>query len=277
MPNGIDKNWYRMCASIDGFRARYGSWPTKIHLTKGTIEYLFTEETFARLEERLTFIYDGSLFIAEDDVGRSYNYGKEGSFDPPDVRAREWLEVEPDSEMVKEYYAPRSSNTEEDRVNSKPLPGCWSIGLPLFFGGLVGLPGLLLILTGLNIVVDVYPELVNGPRWVISVAGLPFFSWGVWIASHAFEGVAGENPAMAQFAKHFLILANLIPMAGIFLWGGFGPGERIFQVETTSGSYSVTSVANEIVGRIVFGGAGTFMAVLALLYIHTQFIRKKKR
>ena len=277
MPNGIDKNWYRMCVAIDGFRARYGSWPTKIHLPAGAIEYLFTEETFARLEERLTLVYDDSPFIAEDDIGRSYNYGKEGFFDPPDIRAREWLNVKPDSEMVKEYYAPRSRNTEEDRANSKPLPGCWSIGLPMFVGGLIGLPGLLLILTGLNIVVDVFPELVNGPRWVISVAGLPFFAWGVWIASGAFEGEAGENSAMAQFAKHFLILANLIPMAGIFLWGGFGPGERIFQVETSFGSHSVTSVGNEIVGRIVFGGAGTVMAVLALLYIHTLFIRKNKR
>ena len=280
MPNGIDKNWYRMCAAINGFRARYGSWPTKIHLPEGAIQQLFSDETFARLEKVLTFVYDGSPFIAEDDLGRSYNYGQEGFFDPPDIRAHEWLKVEPDSEMVKEYYTPRSSNTKKDPVDSKPLPGCWSIGLPLFAGGLIGLPGLLLILTGLNIIVDVFPELVNGPRWVISVTGLPFFSWGVWLASRAFEGEEGENSATTKLAGHFLVLANLIPMAGIFLWGGFGPGERNFQTETTTGmgfgSHTVTSSGNELVGRIIFGGVGIFMAVIAMLYIHTQFIRKNR-
>lgn len=161
-------------------------------------------------------------------------------------------------------------------MDDKPLPVGWAIGLPLFFGGLFAVPGLLLILTGFNII-DIYPELTNGPRWVISILGLPFFSWGVWIASRAFEGKDGDNSITTQIAKHFLILANLIPMAGIFLWGGFGPGERNFRVETSFGPYSVTSPGDELTGRLLFGGAGIFMAVISLLYVHTQFIRKKRQ
>ena len=49
MPNGIDKNWYRMCAAINGFRSRYSEWPTKIRLPEGAIQMLFTQETLARL------------------------------------------------------------------------------------------------------------------------------------------------------------------------------------------------------------------------------------
>jgi len=114
MPNGIDKNWYRMCAAINGFRACYGSWPTRIRMAEGAIKELFTEETFAKLGEKLTFVYDGSPYIAEDDLGRSYSYGREGfSVQPPDIQAREWLNVEPDSEMVKKYHAPRGSRSRK--------------------------------------------------------------------------------------------------------------------------------------------------------------------
>lgn len=105
MPNGIDKNWYRLCAAIDSFRMRYGSWPTRIRTFEDALEKLFTENSFARLKEKLDFVYDGSPFIAEDDQGNSHNYGKEGFIKgQPDVSAREWLGVEPDSQMVKNYY-----------------------------------------------------------------------------------------------------------------------------------------------------------------------------
>jgi hypothetical protein len=144
----------------------------------------------------------------------------------------------------------------------------------LLVGGLFAVPGLLLILTGFN-VIDIYPELTHGPRWVISVTGLPFFAWGVWIASGAFDRDDEKNSAVAQVAKHVLILANLIPMAGIFLWGGFGPGERHFQTETTIGSYSVTGPGSELVGRCVYGAVGLVMAVLVLLYVRHNWIRSK--
>lgn len=108
MPNGIDKNWCRMCAAINGFCVRYSSWPTRIRIPEGAIEYLFTEETFARLEEKIRIVYDGSPYIAEDEAGRSYNYGQAGfSAQAPNIHACDWLNVEPDSEIVKEYYKPR--------------------------------------------------------------------------------------------------------------------------------------------------------------------------
>jgi len=75
MPNGIDKNWYRMCSAINGFRLRFHKWPTRIHLPEDTIAPLFTEESFAKLEEKIIFIYDGSPFVAKDNLGISYNYG----------------------------------------------------------------------------------------------------------------------------------------------------------------------------------------------------------
>ena len=155
-------------------------------------------------------------------------------------------------------------------MNSEPLPKGCGVALPLLFGGLVALPGLLLILTGLGLLVDIYPELTGGPRWVISVIGLPFFAFGVWIASRAFlQGQAGEDSDFARYVNHFFILSFLVPMAGLFLWGGFGPGERNFQTETSFGSLSITVPGSELEGRIVFGAVGIGVAVLLVLYVRS--------
>lgn len=104
MPNGIDKNWYRMCAAIDGFRARYGRWPTSIRLPEGAIDNLFQDETLDKLERKIVLIYDGSPYIAEDDAGNSHRYGQGEEFAESDIPARAWLDVAPDSDAVKAYY-----------------------------------------------------------------------------------------------------------------------------------------------------------------------------
>jgi hypothetical protein len=122
MPNGIDKNWYRVCGAIDGFRVRYGNWPTKIHLPEGAIEYLFTKETFAKIEEKLVFVYDDSTYIAEGSPDRSYNLGEDGFPDQlPDISACDWLNVTPDSKMVEEYYTPLGSVKDSKKAGRRKL------------------------------------------------------------------------------------------------------------------------------------------------------------
>ena len=160
-------------------------------------------------------------------------------------------------------------------MDSDPLPKGCAVALPLLVGGLVAVPGLLLILTGLNIIVDIYPELTGGPRWVISLIGLPFFSFGLWIASHAFQGQAGDDSDFARYVNHIFILGFLIPMAGIFLWGGFGPGERSFQTETTVGSHSFTAPGNELVGRVIFGAVGIGVTVILVLYVYNLLVKRE--
>ena len=106
MPNGEDKNWVRLCAAIDGFRARYKRWPNRIligRLEHGDLVWMLTKESYAKLTEKLTFIVQEDLgMAAEDDEGRKYDYGMEGFCKtPPDILASEWLAVEPDSD---EYF-----------------------------------------------------------------------------------------------------------------------------------------------------------------------------
>lgn len=112
MPNGIGKSWMRMCAAINGFRARYQRWPLRVRMPKNAISTLFTPQSLAKISEKLELVEDGSLFIAEDDTGASYNYAEEGSGEKPNITAQTWLDVEPDSEAVKAYYQP-SQYTEK--------------------------------------------------------------------------------------------------------------------------------------------------------------------
>lgn len=106
MSNKIDRAWYWMCAAIDGYRARYGVWPQRVRTPENAISPLFKESTLAKINEIVSIVEDGSPFIAEDDLGRRYNYAEEGfTAQEPDINARQWLDVGPDSQMVSDYYA----------------------------------------------------------------------------------------------------------------------------------------------------------------------------
>ena len=96
MPNGDDKNWVRLCAAVNGFRSRYGVWPTRVRVFSDGIDNLrndlFSEEAFSRLTSRLELVADGASIVAEDDSGRSYDYGKDGfPTGDPDIPAQQWL------------------------------------------------------------------------------------------------------------------------------------------------------------------------------------------
>ena len=87
---GSDRNYVRLCGAVDGFRVRYGRWPTTARLWPGCIEVLrgcLSDAGFAKVEARLRLV--------EDEEGRSYDYGSLG-FPPvqPDIPAGEWLAAE---------------------------------------------------------------------------------------------------------------------------------------------------------------------------------------
>ncbi|MBN1667015.1 MAG: hypothetical protein JW862_07995 [Anaerolineales bacterium] len=104
MPNGIDRGWVRFCAAVDGFYARYGHWPARVRLHPNAIDFLFTPESLAQLARKIELVYDGSPFIAEDELGNRYNYGQEGFTEARlEVRAEEWLGVSPDSEAFRDH------------------------------------------------------------------------------------------------------------------------------------------------------------------------------
>ena len=97
MPNGDDASWVRVCAAIDGFRARYGRWPARVRLFPGALDglrdHVFTQEGLALVASVVALVADESApMIAVGANGGSYNYGQEGFSDPrPDEPARDWF------------------------------------------------------------------------------------------------------------------------------------------------------------------------------------------
>jgi hypothetical protein len=57
----------------------------------------------------------------------------------------------------------------------------------------------------------------------------------------------------------------LAAFASIFLWVGFGPGEREFSSSTSFFLITIINQGNEIIGRILFGGCGLVMVLVTVL------------
>jgi hypothetical protein len=100
MPNGESKNWIRLLAAIDGFRSRYGRWPTGAILSASILEHfrhVFTEEEWARFNSKLQVREsDDFSVIVEDDAGGQYDYREEGfPKEYADQRAEDWLGIDP--------------------------------------------------------------------------------------------------------------------------------------------------------------------------------------
>jgi hypothetical protein len=75
-------------------------------------------------------------------------------------------------------------------MDDKPLHVGCATALRLFFGGLIAMPGLLLIGTSLG-VFDIFPGVSDGPFLVhltLILIGLPFTSFGVMIVLHPYRG-----------------------------------------------------------------------------------------
>jgi len=108
MPNGHDKNWFRLCGALDGFRVRYGRWPTRVRLNRFSLvdlcDHLFTPEDYAKIVDKVALVADDVGMIAEDDSGARYDYGEEGfPKENPKPDAAEWLGVRPKPEEQERY------------------------------------------------------------------------------------------------------------------------------------------------------------------------------
>ncbi len=106
MPNGFDKNWWRLCAAIDGLYVSHGKWPSRVLLFPLAIEDLktnvFTKESFAKLTSRLDLVPSESPMVAQDDDGNQYSYDEQGFPEiKPSLSTEEWLGLQPDGPWSK--------------------------------------------------------------------------------------------------------------------------------------------------------------------------------
>jgi len=96
MPNGDDQNWTRICAAVDGFRGRYGCWPTSVRLPPRTfanvVGHVLSPAGFALVSSVLEIISDDDLaervaIIAVGDEGTEFRYGEDKDGRKPEPSA----------------------------------------------------------------------------------------------------------------------------------------------------------------------------------------------
>ena len=100
MPNGDDKNWIRLCVTINGFRVKYGMWPERVRMSSFMLEnlrHLFHPSTFSVLQSQLPIekTTEESIEVF-DREGRQFTYGDLTDGDL-DISSLEWLGISPDA------------------------------------------------------------------------------------------------------------------------------------------------------------------------------------
>jgi hypothetical protein len=88
---------YRIVATVNAYRQRYGKWPVKISMDAGMFEALprdiFTPLGWEMMASKLTLAsIDKGTVIAEGDDGTSFDYENIEEHQPPKgERADEWI------------------------------------------------------------------------------------------------------------------------------------------------------------------------------------------
>ncbi|RME06051.1 MAG: hypothetical protein D6803_07470, partial [Anaerolineae bacterium] len=138
---------------------------------------------------------------------------------------------------------------------------------PLWFPLIFMIVGLLVMLVGVGII-PVIPESVHGPLWLLTTFGLMFLSAGLGLL--AMSGEKGEDSLARHILQWIALTITIGSFSTLFLWVGFGPGEREFSGGLSLGPLSFGQSGNEMIGRCMFGGFGLFAALMALYFFVTK-------
>ena len=145
------------------------------------------------------------------------------------------------------------------------VPGC--IGLVMALAAL-GM-GSFIMLTAFDIIPSppINPE---NPRILIAAAGLVFFLAGLLTLMGSIFSPEELRLPVLLWIQFLLVLAVMATFSGLFVWTGFGPGERSFQTSTTLGPVTTYGQGNATLGRILFGGFGLLSSLATAWYAYAQ-------
>jgi hypothetical protein len=147
-------------------------------------------------------------------------------------------------------------------------PGC-SLALGLTIGGIAALFGAYIVAISRNII-PTDPSKFSAPRSMVAAAGMLFFLAGVWTVFQSGLGAWGADTPFAKWTQYILALVMMTIFTTIFIWVGFGPGERSFQTSTTIGPVTTSGAGSESGGRCIFGGFGVLAGFATLVYAVRQ-------
>jgi hypothetical protein len=131
------------------------------------------------------------------------------------------------------------------------------------FGGVFFLVGSFIVLISADII-HVDPSSFNAPRWVVGAAGGVFVLAGMMTAMQGGFGPGGQETMLFKWLQFFLGMGFMLLFSSVFLWVGFGPGEREFSSSTSIGPITSSGAGNDWTGRLVFGGGGLLSLLMTI-------------
>ena len=134
--------------------------------------------------------------------------------------------------------------------------------MPFFMGLFATVMGLFIVLVSADII-HTDPASIHAPRWVLTLAGMMFTFVGLYILSTGLTPPGEQVPPIIQWTQYFLRLGMITAFAAVFLWVGFGTGEREFSGSGSFLFFTISGKGNDTMGRIMFGGGGIFAALMA--------------
>ena len=137
------------------------------------------------------------------------------------------------------------------------------------FGGLFFLVGSFVVLIAADII-HADPSSFNAPRWVVGAAGGVFMIAGIMVALQGSFGPGGIQTRLYLWLQFLFGMGLMVLFSSVFLWVGFGPGEREFSSSTSLGPVSVSGSGNMSMGRIMFGGGGIMMIFFTIAIAVSQ-------
>ena len=139
----------------------------------------------------------------------------------------------------------------------------------MIFGGIFFIMGSLVVLVAADII-HADASSINAPRWVLGAFGGVFMLAGIMIAMQGSFGPSGQQTLLYQWLQFIIGLTFMILFSSVFLWVGFGEGEREFSTSTTLGPITTGGSGDVDTGRFIFGGGGVFMVIITIVSALSQ-------
>ncbi len=115
------------------------------------------------------------------------------------------------------------------------------------------------------------PGDMRAPRWVITIVGAMFLLMGMWIVLRVVASQGNRPVPVYRWTEFFILLGVMGAFSAVFLWIGFGPGEREFSGSSGFGPFRVeTSGDDNLLDRLIFGGFGVIAGLMTLWFAAKQ-------
>lgn len=140
------------------------------------------------------------------------------------------------------------------------------------FGGIFVGVGALIFLVAMD-VINVPPEDIHAPRWVLAVIGIVFSLAGAMVMIQGLKTMMGDHPIF-KWIYNGMVVIFMILFALPFHWVAFAPGEIEFSTSTSIPFVSISTSGSDLSGRLAFG-CGAVLIDLLLINIVISILRGK--